>query len=577
MKKRKMPLPDPFSSIKEMMRMAYEKAPDNVAYMYRVSPESDETVSITYREFFETTENIGAALTKRGFGSAHIACVGENSYPWIVTYLTVLKSAGVFVPIDKDLCTEDMLNLLNNSDAEVLFYAAKFEPWIREHRKKMPAVKLFVGFGREENDGEFLSFSLLAKEGEELSKEEYDSLSRDENEMMMLVYTSGTTGVAKGVMLTEHNIVSGVYYGMQVSHIYDRGLSVLPYHHTYEAVCDILVAIHTRATLCINQSLKSVLKDLQLYKPTYIYLVPAFAESFYNNIMRNVEKKGKTKQLNQLIRLSRGLLKVGIDNRRRFFHAFHETFGGRLKKIVCGGAPIRPEISRFFTDIGIPLTGGYGITECSPLVCVNDERDNNCQTAGHRLACLEWRIDEPGEGGIGEICVKGDVVMKGYYKDPVRTAEVIRDGWFYTGDYGYITSDDALVITGRKKNIIVLNNGKNIYPEEIERHIGARVGYILEVVVRGIKNAFGQETGLSAEVYTEEEKSKEEVLKDVRHSLADLPPYKSIAKIILRKKPFAKTTSQKIKRQDTEGTDVAEETETAKPAGEEEAVSQEDK
>lgn len=556
MKKRKANMPDSFSSIKEMVAMAYQKAPDTVAYMYRVAPDSDETVNITYREFYQTTENLGAALTARGYGAAHIACIGANSYPWIVTYLTVLKGAGVFVPIDKDLCTEDMLHLLNDSGAKVLFYAAKHEAWIKEHRAEMPDVEMFVGFEREEDEGEFYAMSSLLNEGKDLPKEEYDGLTRDEYDLTLLVYTSGTTGVAKGVMLTEHNLVSGVYYGMQVSQIYDRGLSVLPYHHTYEAVCDILVAIHSHATLCINHSIKAVLKDLQLYKPSYIYLVPAFTESFYNNILRNVEKKGKTKQLEQLIKLSRAMLKVGIDMRRKLFHAFHETFGGRLRKIVCGGAPIRPEISQFFNDIGIPLTGGYGITECSPLVCVNDERDNNCQTAGHRLPCLEWRIDQPGEGGIGEICVKGDVVMKGYYKDPVRTAEVLKDGWFYTGDYGYITPNDELVITGRKKNIIVLNNGKNIYPEEIERHIGAKVSYVIEVVVRGIKNAFGQETGLSAEIYTEEEKTQEEVLKDVRQSLSDLPAYKSVAKVILRKKPFAKTTSQKIKRQDTEETEA---------------------
>ncbi|MBO4428436.1 MAG: AMP-binding protein, partial [Clostridia bacterium] len=247
-------------------------------------------------------------------------------------------------------------------------------------------------------------------------------------------------------------------------------------------------------------------------------------------------------------KISNAALKLGIDLRPKLFKEILDNFGGRLRRIVCGGAPIRPEIGKFFGDIGIAMTGGYGITECSPLVCVNDPDSNDYHTAGHKLACLEWRIDEPNEDGIGEICIKGDVVMKGYYKQPEKTAEAIKDGWFYTGDYGYLTDDDQLVITGRKKNLIVLNNGKNIYPEEIEGRIST-IPYITEVIVRGLKNDDGDEYSLIAEVYMAEEvHSGAEVLVDVQKTLADLPTYKNVTKIVVRNEPFPKTTSNKIRR-----------------------------
>ena len=269
--------------------------------------------------------------------------------------------------------------------------------------------------------------------------------------MKLLVYTSGTTGMSKGVMLSEHNIVSSIYYGMQVSTVYDTCLSVLPYHHTYESVSGILVSLHHHSTICINDSLKAVVKNLQLYKPSYIYLVPAFVEVFHANIMKTVKAGGKKKAFAFLMKLSNALRKIGIDLRRTFFKQIHTTFGGRLIKIVCGGAPIRPEIGEFFDNIGINLINGYGITECCPLVCANNDYFNDYHTAGLKLPCIEWRIDEPNEEGIGEICVKGDIVMLGYYKQPEMTAEVLKDGWFYTGDYGFINKYEQLVITGRKE------------------------------------------------------------------------------------------------------------------------------
>ena len=536
----------PIRSIREMMNIAVADKPEHISYMFK---KGEEIVSVTTRQFYDSVENLGAKLTEMGFGKTHIACVGENSYPWIQTFLTVLMTEGVFVPLDKELPVDQLVFLLNDSDSEVVFCSEKYEKMFAEHRAELPNIKKIICFERTEDDGDFLSFEKLISEGSKLDRAAYDALHSDENELKYLVYTSGTTGVAKGVMLSEHNIVCGIYYGLTVSHIYERGLAVLPFNHTYEAVCELLVSIQAQATLCINDSLRHVLKNIQLYKPAHIYLVPAFSDLFFDKINASIRKQGKEKKFRFAVKLSNALRKVGIDLRRLLFKDIHAQFGGHLRRIICGGAPIRPEVGKFFDDIGIILTGGYGITECSPLVSVNDDdKSNNFSSAGHHLACLEWRIDDPTEEGIGEICVKGDVVMLGYYKRPDLTADAIKDGWFYTGDYGYINKKDEIVITGRKKNIIIMSNGKNIYPEELELKIST-LPYVTEVVVSGIKNEHGEDTGLAAEIYIADETiPHDNVPEDINNVLADLPPYKRISKITYRAEPFAKTTTNKIKR-----------------------------
>ena len=535
-----------YFTIREILDDAVRNAPDTDAYLYRIG-RSDEIKHVTYYSFNEDTENLGAILTLNGFGSSHIACVSENRYEWIVTYLTVLKSAGVFVPVDKELPTADKINVLNDSESEVLFFSSKYASWVNQNKDKLTNIKQFICFDKQDIDEEFADYSSLISQGAKLSREEYDSLVSDEYDLKLLVYTSGTTGIAKGVMLTEHNICFLIYYGLELTKLYDRGLSVLPYHHTYEAVTDIIGSIRYHSTLCINNSLKDIVKDLRLFKPSYIFIVPALGEFLITSIQKNIKKQGKEKEFNAAIRLSKSFLAVGIDMRPYLFKSLRNVFGGRMVKIICGGAPIRPELGQFFETIGIYLIGGYGITECSPLVSVNDEKTVTFDTVGHRLKCLQWKIDSPNEDGIGEICVKGDTVMKGYFKNPSATAEAIIDGWFYTGDYGYIDDKDQLIITGRKKNIIVLSNGKNIYPEEIENYI-MNVPYVQEVVVRGIKNDKGEEYTLGAEVYLSEDKDELIVLSDIQKELKELPNYKIITEVKIRKEPFAKTSSNKIKR-----------------------------
>lgn len=546
-------------TIKELMDLAEKEDGDKIAFEYRNEKDKSKIEAITYKEFQYDTYYLGTALLQLGINKNHIAVIGENSYKWLTVYLTVLKSDSVLVPIDRELPEKDIINILKSSDSEVLFYAGKYEKYIEKFKKELPNIKYFIGFDRNENLENVLSYKKimdLGKERYEAGDKSYASIEhKDTNILKLLVYTSGTTGDPKGVMLTEHNLVSCVYYGLQVAEIKTKCLSVLPYHHTYEAVAGILVALHKHATICINDSLKNVLKNLQLYKPDYIYLVPAFTEVFYKNIWGTAKKEGKEAGLKFLIKLSNVLRKMGIDLRGKLFESIHSAFGGNLKEIICGGAPIRSEIGKFFNDIGVMLLNGYGITECSPLVSVNRPKFNDSSTVGVILPCCEVKIENPNDEGDGEIWVKGDIVMMGYYKDKERTDKVLKDGWFNTEDYGKVNEKGQLVINGRKKNVIVLTNGKNVYPEEIENYI-LRIPYVEETIVKSVKNDIGQEVALCAEVYLNSDKVKEleienveeQLKKDISKETKELASYKHITKIEIRKTEFIKTTTKKIKR-----------------------------
>lgn len=549
-----------FTTIREMVDKAVEAVPNQAMYQYRAA--DDSVVTVTYKEVRQQISYLGTALQSIGMADKHINIIGDNSYNWILTYLSCLLSSGVCVPVDKELPTQDIVNVVNHSDGEVMFYAGKFEKKLKEHRDEFKNIKYFIGFDRKEDEGEFLSFDSFVEKGKQIyenGNHSFDELPIDDSALKLLTYTSGTTGIAKGVMLSHHNLVSCVYYGMHVSNIYTNTVSVLPYNHCYEAVCGILVGIHSHTTLAINSSLKQVLPNLQYFKPDYIFLVPAFIETFYKRIWSTAEKQGKAKMLRTLIKVSNGLRKVGIDLRSVLFKSVTKNFGGNLQKIVSGGAPLRAEIGEFFESIGIIVTNGYGISECSPLVSVNRaDKTNDCTTVGYKLPCIDIKFENELDDGEGEICVKGDTVMMGYYKMPEMTADVIKDGWFYTGDYGKYNDKGQLVITGRKKSLIILSNGKNIFPEEIEGYI-MEVPYIKEVVVYGVNNEHGIEESLCAQVFLDEEQTAEmgeidsvRVKADILKVCGELPAYKRIDHVVIRDTEFEKTTAKKIKRNKVE-------------------------
>ncbi|MBR6784053.1 MAG: AMP-binding protein [Clostridia bacterium] len=545
------------NSIKHLMEIAVSEAGEKIAYKYRTGEGVRE---VSYKEFQTETFWLGTALASMGMASGHIGCAAENSYNWILVYLTALQSEGVFCPIDKELIEGDLINVVHGGDDEIVFCDKKREENFRAIREQLPNVKYFVCFDREEDDGEFLSFKKLFAKGKELyengDRSYCNMCTKDIKALKMLIYTSGTTGLAKGVMLSEHNLISLIHYGLKLTSIREVGLSVLPYHHSYEAVAGILVALHRHATLCINDSLKRVVKNLALYKPGYMYVVPALMEVLYRRMWASIEEKGKTKTIKIAIKLSRFLRAIGIDVRRKLFKELHNALGGNLVKLVCGGAPLRAEIADFFDDIGIIVTNGYGITECSPLVSVNTDFINDPKTVGLPMECVEIRIDDPNEDDEGEICVKGDIVMLGYYKNEAATAEVFtEDGFFRTGDYGKVNKKGQILITGRKKNIIILGNGKNIYPEELEDYIGG-IPYVLENVVYAYRDEDGSEAALAVQCSVDpellEKEGKEALEAKLKHdvfaALAKLPTYKQVTKVIIRETPFVITSSKKIRR-----------------------------
>ncbi len=551
-----MNLPEP-KNIKHMLLMAADDAGDKIAYKYRGK---GGTVEVTYRDFRMDTLYIGTGLNSLGMARGHIGCCAENSYNWIAVFLTALQSEGVFCPIDKELPADDLVTVINHGDDDIIFCDKKREEIFRSIRDQLPNVKYFVSFDREEDEGEFLSFKLLMKKGKKLyedgDREFCEMETKDMMAMKMLIYTSGTTGLAKGVMLSEHNIKSLIHWGLKLTSLRDTALSVLPYHHAYESIAGILVAIHRHNTVAINDSLKRIVKNLALYQPEYMYVVPALMEVLYRRLNASIEEKGKTKTIKTARKLSNFLRAIGIDARRKIFAEIHAGLGGNLVLLICGGAPLRAEIVDFFNDIGILVNNGYGITECSPLVSVNTDFISDPRTVGFPMACVDVRIDDPNEDEEGEICVKGDTVMLGYYKNPEATAEAFtEDGYFRTGDYGKITSIGQIVITGRKKNIIILGNGKNIYPEELEDYI-CGIPYVLECIVYGSRAEDGTEDALAVQCALDPDYlasgNKDELTaklkSDIYEKLAQLPTYKQITHVIIREEPFVKTTTNKIRR-----------------------------
>ena len=541
---------------KQMLDESITNCEGRPAFRFKVGT---EVVDITYERFQKETQALGSALAELGCADKHVAMIGPNSYKYATIYLTMVNSAGVFVPIDRELPFEEIMYIINDSEAEAFFFADFYEENVKKYKDQMPKVKCFVNVEAKEDKDGILSYDKLMERGFELLDKGYTAYTDvvpELSELKMIVYTSGTTGKAKGVMLSLSNLVNMVCYGLQIADVYERCLSVLPYHHTYELVCNILVSLKKGATICINESIRTVAPNLKLYKPKYVMLVPLYVESFYKKIWANLEDSGKAGLVRKMIKVSNGLLKIGIDVRKKLFGQLHEVFGGELDKIVCGGAPMREEVGQFFSSIGVAVLNGYGITECSPLVSANRDYFFNFSSVGIKLACLELKIDNPNEDGDGEVCVKGPTVMMGYYNKPELTAEVIdKDGWFHTGDYGKIADDGRLYITGRKKNIIVLKNGKNIYPEEIEDYIMA-FPEIAEVIVSSNKDEDGSEVSLCAEIYPDQDfakdKTNDEIYAKIKSQIESLndriPSYKKVTKVIIRQTEFEKTTSRKIKR-----------------------------
>ncbi len=539
------------SDLKDLLIKAASNFRGRDAFRWKTQ---DGIQSKTYEQLLSDVNALGTALLCEGFKGKKIALVGETSYEWIVSYFAITCGVGTVVPIDKELPDAEIANIVADSGASALIFSSTFEGVVQKNRA--PRVRYIPVYACNA-DWTCPGVPELLRLGAARIAEgdaSYTQAVIDPDVMASLIYTSGTTGKAKGIMLTHRGITAASSGGLSIVEVGSVALSVLPIHHSFECTHGIIMLMQAGLTICINDSIRFFMQNLQLFKPDTICLVPLYLENMHKKIWEMAAAKGQAEQLRAAIARSNELLAQGIDKRDEFFADIQAAFGGKLKVIICGGAPLRAELMRAFREFGIMVLNGYGTSECSPLVSVNNNRYFRDGSVGIPIACMQVKIEEPDENGDGEVWVKGPNVMLGYYNNEQATREVMKDGWLNTGDVGHM-EEDFLFLTGRTKNIIVLSNGKNVYPEEIEEYLAA-IPLIREVVVYAKRAADGGETELAAEVFPNydlvPEASEDEILsmlqKEFNQVNRQLPLFKQVRQIGIRATEFDKTTKRSIKR-----------------------------
>ena len=539
-------------SIRDIINNSNNKYKDAIAIQEK---KNKKIVSYTYEQLRNDVYALGTKLIDMGLKDKHIAIVGENSYNWIVSYLAIITGVGVAVPLDKELDSEQISKLLEKGDASAVLFSKGFLSSIDEIIENS---KLEFAACLNDTD-KYTDVQTLINEGRQLINEGstvYEDSIVNVNELNVIMFTSGTTGFNKGVMISQNNLLVNIEQSCKAFGIYHKTVAVLPFHHIYENVCGMIAPITVGMTLFINDSLKYLSKDLKLAQPELEIMVPLFLETMEKSIRVELKRMNLEKTFENSIKFSNLLLKFGIDLRRLLFRKVHANFGGKLKAIVCGGAALKPELITFFGDIGITIHNGYGITECTPLISVNLNKKGDHFSVGKIFSSCEVKIDNKNEEGIGEILVKGPNVMMGYYKDDESNEKSFTNGWFRTGDYGSIDADKNLVICGRKKNLIVLSNGKNVHPEELEGYIYEMMPYVKESLVYIDKNKKGSEV-ISTYVYLDQDFSSGKSLEELESILKEdlkkvnkkLPSFKKIQHIYIKEEEFEKNSSKKIIRQ----------------------------
>ena len=535
---------------------------DKVAFRYL---EGKNIIDVTYAEFVNRVMTMSAGLEAHGLSGKRIAVIGETSVEWFATYLAVLATSGVVIPMDKELAISEISAFLDSVEANAIVYSktfnAPFSPYINEKK-----YRTYVPMVAEEGEARenVIPLSTVMASGVEGLANGYELPKvKRYDELAEMLFTSGTTGTSKCVMLCQRNIFAVIASAVNTVPFEktDTIVSVLPVHHTYELACT-LAGMYIGMEIAINDSLRRVIRNFALFKPTGLVLVPLFVNTINKKIWSEAQKQGKTKLLKNAIKTSEGLRAVGIDMRKKLFTSVTSSFGGRLEKIICGGAKLNPELIETFEAFGISIYEGFGITECAPLTAVTPYYARRIGSIGTCVPCCRMRVEPNGqttEDGyeLGEIQVKGHNVMMGYYNNPEATAEVFTDdGWFRTGDIGYVDEDGYYYITGRSKFVIVLENGKNVFPEEIEEYLSNIEG-VAETVVLGRKAENSDEVILTAIIYPDSAiyangETAEDIQKDLTAKVTalnkTLPSFKQIKKVELRETEFVKTTSKKIKR-----------------------------
>ena len=562
---------DEIKSIYELLERGSELFGDKSLFRFN---KGDEVVDVSYNEFLDYINKITRAFIHMGVKDKKVVLTGETSVEWIASYIATVTAGGVIVPLDPYLLEDEIIKFTNHSEASFVVCSPTFEKLFRDREGELPNVNnviiadkmnFILTTDKQYVSEKFTDFENILALGEYLIKNtdiEIDR-ERDTTKMSALLFTSGTTGSSKGVMLSEKNIctvINGINPTLWQLTPEDTLLSVLPVYHTYEMSCGILAPMIYGCTICISDGIKYVGKNIKQFSPTLMTLVPMFVNQLYKNIWKSAKKQGKEKMLGFGIKLSDLLAKVHINVRKKLLSSVIEAMGGKLKYFIVGGAALDPRMVDAFASFGIKVSQGYGITECAPLISVVPLDKYNPTSCGKPIPGLSVRIDkENPEDTYGEIVVKGDNVMLGYYKNEEATREVLdEEGWFRTGDYGYTDDEGYIYITGRKKNVIVLPGGKNLFPEELEEYLGA-VPLVEESVVVGRENKETGDITVVAIVYPNKEECEkaglttdEEIYQAINEAAMKinrkLASYKHIHKVELRDEPFEKTTTRKIKR-----------------------------
>ncbi|MBQ2277426.1 MAG: AMP-binding protein [Clostridia bacterium] len=545
-----------FTNVRQLIEWAAETYGEKYAYSYKEDPLHGEVIHVTFTQLRDDVRALASRLLRMGCAGRHCVVTGKPSYEWILVYFAVLSVGGVLVPLDRDWLADDLADTASRADAAYLFcdedLAGKADAVASRTNLEHSPVYLLAK--EKEN-----SLSALLEDGRALfeeSPEAYFNTPIDPVKMSLLVFTSGTTGKGKGVMLSQNAVLSNMADAIPYIDFSDKTVGVLPLHHTYGSTVMLIAHIMIGCENYISAGLRYVQKELREQKPGHLVLVPLYLETFYRRIMANLKEKGKEQLVERMIKVSNGLRKAGIDRRSTFFKEIRAAFGGELKTVITGGAPVNPQILEFFDAIGISTLNGYGITECAPLISVNRSRNIVPGTVGNVLDMDIVTIDEPNEDGEGEILVKGPNVMLGYYKDEQATADAFDRGYFRTGDYGTLTDAGILTITGRKKNLIILSNGKNVYPEEIENELAATPGILDIIVYEGQSRRGISHNAIVAEVYPDTDFMNANGITDVEAYLKPYVdafnrktvPYKKIAVLKIRRTEFPKNTLRKIMR-----------------------------
>lgn len=552
-----------FTDLRDMLNQSEEKFGDRPAYVYKTD-KPGKFREITYKQFAKDIKSFGTSLVNLGLKDKRIAVISDNRYEWCVAYLAVATGTGVIVPLDKALPANEIESLMIRSEVEAIVYSSKYDEIMNDVKNRNTSkVKYFISMDLSKKENDIYSQKELIEQGEKLLEDGnrgYLDSKIDAEAMGIMLFTSGTTAMSKAVMLSQRNICANLMDIASVIKLVpeDRMLSFLPLHHTFECTVGFLYPISKGSSIAFCEGIRHIAENAKEYQVTAMISVPILYETMYKRIMKGIEKKGKLETVKKGIKISNFLLKFGIDIRRKLFKEVIDNLGGKARLFVAGGAALDPVAEKGFNELGVKMLQGYGLTESSPVIAAEDDKYIRLGSIGKAFPSLDVKIDEPNEEGIGELLVKGPTIMMGYYNNEEATKETLQDGWLHTGDLARIDKDGFIFISGRKKFVIVLKNGKNIYPEELETLVNKIEG-VKESFVYGRPEDDGDYKICAKIVYdkdiaeatygtTDEEKLRELLWQEVKKVNKTMPAYKYIREVSITDKELIKTTTQKIKR-----------------------------